>query len=57
MIINGKSKENTQMLEKVNNATRSEDAAKVVQELEQIIRIKKRHNMVDLRSRTNISEV
>ena len=45
------------MLEKVNNATISEDAAKVVQELEQIIRIKKRHNMVDLRSRTNISEV
>ena len=57
MIINGKSKENTQMLEKVNNARISEDAAKVVQELEQIIRIKKRHNMVDLRSRTNISEV
>ena len=45
------------MLEKVNNATISEDAAKVVQELEQIIRIKKRHNMADLRSRTNILEV
>ena len=38
LIINGKSNENTEMLEKVNNVTASEDAAKVVKEFEQIIK-------------------
>ena len=33
-IINGKSNENTEILEKVNNFTTSEDAAKIIQELE-----------------------
>ena len=33
-IINGKSNENTEILEKVNNVTTSEDAAKIIQELE-----------------------
>ena len=33
-IINGKSNENTKILEKVNNVTTSEDAAKIIQELE-----------------------
>ena len=40
-IINGKSNENTEMLEKVNNVTTNEDAAKVVQEFGQIIKNKK----------------
>ena len=40
-IINGKSNENTEMLEKVNNVTASEDAAKVVKEFEQIIKNEK----------------
>ena len=45
------------MLEKVNNVT-IEDAAKVVQEFQQIIKNKKsEHNMVHLPSRTNISNV
>ena len=39
-IINGKSNENTEMLEKVNNVTTNEDAAKVVQEFGQIIKNK-----------------
>ena len=39
-IINRKSNENTEMLEKVSNVT-SEDAAKVVQEFKQIIKNKK----------------
>ena len=48
----------TQMQEKVNNVTTSEDAAKVVQEFQQIVKNKKkRHYMVDLPSRTNISEI
>ena len=33
-IINGKSNENTEILEKVNNVITSEDAAKIIQELE-----------------------
>ena len=41
LIINGKSKENTEMLGKVNNVTASEDAAKVVKEFEQIIKNEK----------------
>ena len=41
LIINGKSNENTEMLEKVNNVTASEDAAKVVKEFEQIIKNEK----------------
>ena len=41
LIINGKSNENTEMLEKVNNVTTNEDAAKVVQEFGQIIKNKK----------------
>ena len=36
-ITNGKSNENTEMQEKVNNVTRSEDVAEVVQEFEQVI--------------------
>ena len=40
-IINGKSNENTEMLEKVNTVTTNEDAAKVVQEFGQIIKNKK----------------
>ena len=40
-IINGKSNENTEMLEKVNNVTTNEDAAKVVQEFGQIIKNRK----------------
>ena len=41
LIINGKSNENTEMLEKANNVTASEDAAKVVKEFEQIIKNEK----------------
>ena len=40
-ITNGKSNKNTEMQEKVNNVTTSENAAKVVQEFEQIIKNKK----------------
>ena len=40
-IINGKSNENTEMLEKVNNVTTSEDAVKIIQEFEQFIENKK----------------
>ena len=46
LIINGKSKENTEMLGKVNNVTASEDAAKVVKEFEQIIKNEK--NDIDI---------
>ena len=38
---NGKSNENIEMQEKVNNVITSEDAAKIVQEFEQIIKNKK----------------
>ena len=41
LITNEKSNENTEMQEKFNNVTRNEDAAKVVQEFEQIIKNKK----------------
>ena len=41
-IKHGKSNENTEMLEKVNNVTTSEDAAKAVQEFEQINKNKKK---------------
>ena len=40
-IINGKSNENTDMLENPSKVTTSEDAAKDFQELEQIIKNKK----------------
>ena len=40
-ITNGKSNKNTEMQGKVNNVTTSENAAKVVQEFEQIIKNKK----------------
>ena len=41
LITNGKSNENTEMQKKVKSVTTSEDAAKVVQEFEQIIKNKK----------------
>ena len=41
LMTNGKSNENTEMQEKFNNVTTNEDAAKVVQEFEQIIKNKK----------------
>ena len=48
-ITNRKSNKNIEMQEKVNNVITSEDAAKVVQEFEQIIKNKKTKNyMVDL---------
>ena len=48
----------TQMKEKVKNIATSEDAAKVVQEFEQSIKNKKKqHYIVNLPSRTNISEI
>ena len=40
-ITKGKSNENTEMQEKVNNVTPGEDADKVVQEFEEIIKNKK----------------
>ena len=40
-ITNGKSKENTEVQEKVSNVTTSEDAMKVIEEFEQIIKNKK----------------
>ena len=40
-IINGKSNENTEIIEKVNNVTTSEDVAKIMQEFEQFIENKK----------------
>ena len=40
-ITKGKSNENTEMQEEVNNVTPSEDADKVVQEFEEIIKNKK----------------
>ena len=48
-ITNRKSNKNIEMQEKVNNVITSEDAARVVQEFEQIIKNKKAKNyMVDL---------
>ena len=41
LITNGKSNENTEMQKKVKSVTTSKDAAKVVQEFEQIIKSKK----------------
>ena len=41
LITNGKKNENTEMQEKVNNVTTNEDAAKVIQEFEPIIKKKK----------------
>ena len=41
LITNGKKNENTEMQENVNNVATREDAAKIVQEYEQIIKNKK----------------
>ena len=41
LITYGKSNEKTEMQEKVNNATTSEDAVKVIQEFEEIIKNKR----------------
>ena len=40
-IINGKEIENTDMQEKVNNCTTNEDAVKLIQEFEEILKNKK----------------